>query len=175
MYSVTDAVDIVCTPKTLFAQVDYLQSQCKIEVCIFITEADAISILMHSLRYIWSNYLCDTIHPYYIAVRSDFDLIQHYGSKYGWNDSSSYSSNSNTKKSLGKLCASKNRFVYLLGMHWIFCSWKYMPHRAAVSRFPLSLNSHHCAAWRSALSLCSVTAHTHWKSRELTRRQERSI
>ncbi len=81
MYSVTDAVDIVCTPKTLFAQVDYLQSQCKVEVCIFKTEADAISILMHSLRYIWSNYLCDTIHPYYIAVRSDFDLIQHYGSK----------------------------------------------------------------------------------------------
>ncbi len=45
------------------------------------------------------------------------------------NDYSSYLSNSNTKNHWGKLCASKNCFVHLLGMHWIFGSRKYMVRR----------------------------------------------
>ncbi len=32
------------------------------------------------------------------------------------------------QKIRGKLCASKNRFVHLLGVHWFFGSRKYMPH-----------------------------------------------
>ncbi len=48
-----------------------------------------------------------------------------------WFEFSSYSSNSNTKNHWGKLCSSKNRFVHLLGMHWIFGSRKYMRHRTA--------------------------------------------
>ncbi len=55
-------------------------------MCISITEADAIRISMHSQRYdtlkIHMKQLamrCDTIHPYYDAVRFDFDFesIQH--------------------------------------------------------------------------------------------------
>ncbi len=56
-------------------------------------------------------------------------------------------------------------FVHLLGMHGISGSRKYMPHRPEVSRFARFLSHHHCAVWRSALSLCSVTAHAHRKSR----------
>ncbi len=44
------------------------------------------------------------------------------------------------KNHWGKWCASKNRFVHLLGMHWIFGSRKYMLHHPAVSRCPLSLS-----------------------------------
>ncbi len=50
-------------------------------MCISITEADAIRISMHSQRYDalklhkWSSLRCDTIHPYYDAVRFDFDSI----------------------------------------------------------------------------------------------------
>ncbi len=36
-----------------------------------------------------------------------------------------------------------------------------MPHHPVVFRFALSLCRHHCAALRSALSFCSVTAHAH--------------
>ncbi len=53
-------------------------------MCISVTEADAIRILMHSQRYdilqIHIKQLllqCDMIHPYYDAMRTDFDLIQH--------------------------------------------------------------------------------------------------
>ncbi len=46
--------------------------------------------------------------------------------KLGWNDSSS---SLNTKSYRGKLCASRNRSVHLLGMHWIFSSRKYILHR----------------------------------------------
>ncbi len=48
-------------------------------MCISITEADAIRISMHSLRYIEDTFeaASDTIHPYYDAVRFDFDSIQH--------------------------------------------------------------------------------------------------
>ncbi len=50
----------------------------------------------------------------------------------GWNDSLNNSSKSNTKNHRGKLCASKNRFVHLLGMHWIFGRRKYMPRRSVL-------------------------------------------
>ncbi len=69
------------------------------------------------------------------------------------------------QKIWGKLCASKNSFVHLLGMHWISGSQKYMPQHPAVSRCPLSLSRHHCAVWCSILSFCSVTSHAHRKSR----------
>ncbi len=51
------------------------------------------------------------------------------------------------KKIRGKWCASNNRFVHLLGMHWIFGSRKYMAHRPAqqCSCCP-SLIRHHCDA-----------------------------
>ncbi len=53
-------------------------------MCISITEANAIRISMHSQRYDTLtmhmkqlSMRCDTIHPYYDAVWSDFDSIQH--------------------------------------------------------------------------------------------------
>ncbi len=56
------------------------------------------------------------------------------------------------------MCSSKNRFVHLLGMHWIFGSRKYMPHRTAphssvqVSPLP-QLSSLHCVMLRSIILL----------------------
>ncbi len=65
-----------------------------------------------------------------------------------------------------KIIEANRRIVFVhLGMHGIFGSRKYMPHRTEVSRFARSLSHHHCTVWSSALSLCSVTAHAHWKSR----------
>ncbi len=55
----------------------------KLGICISITEAGAIGILMHSQLYdtlkIHMKELairCDMIHPYYDAVWSDFDSIR---------------------------------------------------------------------------------------------------
>ncbi len=49
-------------------------------MCISITKADAIRISMHSKRYdtlkTYMKQLCDTIHPDYNAVWSDFNSIQ---------------------------------------------------------------------------------------------------
>ncbi len=58
------------------------------------------------------------LHIYYIYIYIYvYIYIYIYIYIFGWNDSSS---NSNTKTHRGKWCASKNRFVRLLGMHWIF-------------------------------------------------------
>ncbi len=66
-------------PCTVTMQLGYA-----IGMCISITEADAIRISMHSQRYdtlkIHMKQLairCDTIHPYYDAVRFDFDSMQY--------------------------------------------------------------------------------------------------
>ncbi len=90
--------------------------------------------------------------PYYIAVRSDFDLIQHYGSKYGWNDSSSYSSNSNTKKSLRQIMCLEESFCLFTRDALNFLQLKiYTAPRSSVQVSPLPQQSS-----LRRVTLCSI-------------------
>ncbi len=87
--------------------------------------------------------------------------------------------NSNTKNNWGKLCASRNRFVHLLGMHWIVGSQKYMrrrttqqcsglPSPSAVITAPCDAPLYHSAQLPLMLTGKAESA-------QITRRQERSM
>ncbi len=82
------------------------------------------------------------------------------------------------KNHWGKLCASKNRFVHLLGMHWIFGSRKYMPLRTVQQcsgYSPSSVITAPCDAplYHSAQLPLMLTGKA--ESAQITRWQERSI
>ncbi len=71
------------------------------------------------------------------------------------------------QKNRGKLCASKNHFVHLLGVHWIFGSRKYMPHHTTqqCSGFPSPSTVITAPCEAPLYHSVQLPAHAHRKSR----------